>query len=81
MTEDRLDGDRKTALALMGMALALLDRADDKLAAARLQHAIDTTKGWRGGTPPMPGRRQADGAFTSESPTSSRTDSSDSRRA
>jgi hypothetical protein len=31
----------KVALTLMRMALALLDRADAGIAAARLQHAID----------------------------------------
>jgi hypothetical protein len=35
-------GSTKTALALMGMALSLLERAGCTLAAARLQHAIDT---------------------------------------
>ena len=34
--------DVRTALALMRMALALLDRAGATLTAARLQHAIDT---------------------------------------
>ena len=34
----------RTALALMRMALALLDRAGGALAAARLQHAIDTVE-------------------------------------
>ena len=34
----------RTALALMRMAMALLDRAGCTLAAARLQHAIDTVE-------------------------------------
>lgn len=33
---------RRVALDLMRMALALLDRAEEGFAAARLQHAIDT---------------------------------------
>lgn len=33
--------DREVALDLMRMALALLDRAGDAVAVARLQHAID----------------------------------------
>jgi hypothetical protein len=32
----------ETAVQLMRMALALLDSADEDLAAARLQHAIDS---------------------------------------
>ena len=39
----------RTALALMRMALALLDRAGLFLAAARLQHAIDTLASDPGG--------------------------------
>jgi hypothetical protein len=35
----------ETAVALMRMALALLDRAGETEAAARLQHAIDRVKG------------------------------------
>ena len=34
----------RTALDLMRMALALLDRAEDTLSAARLQPAIDTAE-------------------------------------
>lgn len=34
----------RTALALMRMAMALLDRAGCTLAAAHLQHAIDTVE-------------------------------------
>ncbi|VVS96976.1 hypothetical protein SPHINGO391_120022 [Sphingomonas aurantiaca] len=34
----------KTALALMRMSMALLDRAGHTLAAAHLQHAIDTVE-------------------------------------
>lgn len=34
--------DVRTALALMRLALALLDRAGCTLVAARLQHAFDT---------------------------------------
>ena len=41
----------RTALALMRMALALLDRAGCLLAAARLQHAIDTVASDPGGAP------------------------------
>lgn len=37
------------AVSLMRLALPLLDRSGDTLAAARLQHAIDTAVG----TPPM----------------------------
>jgi hypothetical protein len=40
---DTGDGNVRTALALMRMALALLDRTGVTLTAARLQHAIDTT--------------------------------------
>ncbi len=36
------DHARQVAISLMRMALALLDRADESLAAARLQHALDT---------------------------------------
>ena len=39
MTE--VKSELTTAVSLMRMALALLDRADAPLAAARLQHAID----------------------------------------
>ena len=42
---------REVAAALMRMALALLDRADEGLAAARLQHALDTLEQRRAGRP------------------------------
>lgn len=42
--------DSATAVSLMRMALALLDRAGDLQGAARLQHAIDTVLR----TPPGP---------------------------
>lgn len=38
------DRGKVVALSLMRMAYALLDRAGEPLAAARLQHAIDTVK-------------------------------------
>lgn len=47
-----------TALALMRMALALLDRAGRTLVAARLQHAIDTV-GMDAGAAAMPRRPDA----------------------
>ena len=37
--------DEAVAVDLMRMALAFLDRAGHSLAAARLQHAIDTAEG------------------------------------
>lgn len=40
---------REVAISLMRLALPLLDQAGDTLAAARLQHAIDTALD----TPPM----------------------------
>jgi len=43
-----------TALALMRMALALLDRAGEGDAAVRLQHAIDSVRG-RSGLPERKG--------------------------
>lgn len=42
MTEPGSGRDVVVAAALMRMALALLDRAGEGLAGARLQHAIDT---------------------------------------
>lgn len=39
---DVIDRSRDVALKLMRLALPLLDRAGETLAAARLQHAIDT---------------------------------------
>ncbi len=46
----------RTALTLMRMAMALLDRAGGALAAARLQHAIDTVEAGQDETamPPHP---------------------------
>ena len=38
------DRAKVVALSLMRMALALLDRVGEPLAAVRLQHAIDTVK-------------------------------------
>lgn len=38
------DRGKIVALSLMRMALALLNRVGEPLAAARLQHAIDTLK-------------------------------------
>ena len=53
--ERGIEGDRglRTAIVLMRMALALLDRGRRPLAAARLQHAIDTALGSAPG-PPAP---------------------------
>lgn len=60
MSADRREGSdsggddrrpREVAAALMRMALALLDRADEGLAAARLQHALDTLEQRRPGSP------------------------------
>ena len=42
---------REVAAALMRMALGLLDRADEGLAVARLQHALDTLEERRPGRP------------------------------
>lgn len=39
------DAEFRTSLMLMRLALALLDRGGPTLAAARLQHAIDTAEG------------------------------------
>lgn len=53
---DMGDRNARTALALMRMALALLDRAGATLTAARLQHAIDTAavEGLTAPAPPDP---------------------------